>query len=350
MYRVVADLAPLWQTVRVIDTPPTSALDQAIELLKSLGMSGYEAKAYIALLGSSDPLNGYEVAKISGVPRSTIYETLSKLTSVGAAIPIRRRRSNATGASTYVAIPADTLIARYKREMGRRLDGLTSILPQFATRQEGYVVQNLSGRSDILRSMHDVMERAEKYLFLSVWPDEARAILPAVLAHGERGVEVTSLHYGPADGFPGRAFAHQYSDPESVQEILGCRIFSVVADHREAVIGAAEGDFIWGMWSDDPAVAMLAAEYIRHDIAIQVMANELADAGRVDFFENNPHFDFLRNSSRVCIAGMVRTLRASETDVSSPPPTGLIFEESQDESDVRQSGVIESGVLGGPAH
>lgn len=294
-------------------TESPSALDQAIELLKSLGMSGYEAKAYLALLGSPEPLNGYEVAKISGVPRSTIYETLSKLTSVGAAIPIRRRRTSTPGASTYVAIPADTLIARYKREMGRRLDGLTSILPQFATRQDGYVVQNVSGRSDILQSMHDVMERAEKYLFLSVWPDEARSILPAVLAHAERGVEVTSLHYGSVEGFPGRAFAHDYSNPESVQEILGCRIFSVVADHREAVIGASEGDFMWGMWSDDPAVAMLAAEYIRHDIAIQLMAAELAEVGRRDFFESNPQFDFLRNSSRVCIAGMVRNLRASTT-------------------------------------
>lgn len=312
--RPSAHLAPFWQTDEVSDS--SSALDQAIDLLKSLGMSGYEAKAYLALLGSPEPLNGYEVAKISGVPRSTIYETLAKLTSVGAAIPIRRRRTSTTGAGTYVAIPADTLIARYKREMGRRLDGLTSILPQFVTRQDGYVVQNLNGRSDILQSMHDVMEQAEKYLFLSVWPDEARALLPAVLGHVERGVEVTSLHYGSADGFPGRAFAHDYSSPDLVQKILGCRIFSVVADHREAVIGAAEGDFIWGMWSDDPAVAMLAAEYIRHDISIQLMAAELVEAGRRDFFESNPQFDFLRNSSQVCIAGMMRNLR-----VPSAPST-----------------------------
>ncbi len=295
----------------MVNSPQMTATDQAIDLLKSLGMSGYEAKAYLALLGASEPLNGYEVAKISGVPRSTIYETLSKLSAVGAAIPIHRRRSSATGASTYVAIPADTLIARYRRDMGRRLDGLTSILPQFASRQEGYVVQNLVGRSDILQRMHDVMESAEKYLFLSVWPDESRALLPATLTHFERGIEVTSLHYGPPDGFPGRAFTHHYSPPEVVQEILGCRIFSVVADHQQAVIGAAEGDFIWGMWSDDPAVAMLAAEYIRHDISIQLMAAELAAAGRAEFFQSDDCFNFLRNSSRVCIAGMMRSLRVT---------------------------------------
>jgi sugar-specific transcriptional regulator TrmB len=292
------------------DSQSISTIDQAIELLKSLGMSGYEAKAYLALLGSAEPLNGYEVAKVSGVPRSTIYETLAKLTSVGAAIPVRRREGRNGGAATYVAVPADTLIARYRRDVTRRLDGLTSILPQFSTRQEGYVVQNLTGNSDILQSMHDVIGKAEKYLFLSIWPNEAGAILPAVLEAHQRGVEVTSLHFGSPEAFPGRAFAHDFSSPELVIEILGCQIFSVVADHREAVIGASEGDFIWGLWSDNPAVAMLAAEYIRHDIAIQVMAAELAALGRANYLQGD-YFDFLRNSSRFCIESMMRTIRSS---------------------------------------
>src|SRR5262249_33872361 len=44
----------------------------SIERLQELGMSGYEAKAYIALVAAGEPLNGYEVAKRSGVPRSTV--------------------------------------------------------------------------------------------------------------------------------------------------------------------------------------------------------------------------------------------------------------------------------------
>ena len=66
-------------------TPPTSgtvaavSTDRALELLKDAGLSGYEGKAYLALLAAGEPLNGYEVAKASGVPRSTVYETLGKL-------------------------------------------------------------------------------------------------------------------------------------------------------------------------------------------------------------------------------------------------------------------------------
>lgn len=288
------------------DSQSTSDVVHAVEMLKSLGMSGYEAKAYLALLGSSEPLNGYEVAKISGVPRSTIYETLAKLTSVGAAIAVRRPQSRATAAGTYVAIPADTLIARYRRDMTRRIDGLTAVLPRFSSKKESYVVQNLVGRADIVERMQDVMERADKFLHLSFWPDEALEILPTLWRQHDRGVEVTSMYYGVPEGFPGRAFAHEYSSPEKVQSIVGCRMFSVVADHREALVGAAEGEFIWGMWSDDPAVAMLAAEYIRHDIVIQVMAKELDQFGKGEMFRNGEVFEYLRRTSRECLAGLLQ--------------------------------------------
>ena len=52
------------------------------------GMPGYEAKAYLALLTAGEPMNGYEVAKVSGVPRSTVYETLGKLVARGAVFEV----------------------------------------------------------------------------------------------------------------------------------------------------------------------------------------------------------------------------------------------------------------------
>ena len=41
------------------------SIEQAQELLKDAGLSGYEAKAYLALLAGGEPMNGYEVAKAS---------------------------------------------------------------------------------------------------------------------------------------------------------------------------------------------------------------------------------------------------------------------------------------------
>ena len=46
--------------------------------LQQLGFTAYEAKVYVALLGTQAPA-GYEVARHSGVPRSKVYEVLEKL-------------------------------------------------------------------------------------------------------------------------------------------------------------------------------------------------------------------------------------------------------------------------------
>ena len=53
-----------------------------VQAIESLGLSAYEAKAYFALLSES-PLTGYKLSKVSGVPRSRIYETIEKLTAKG---------------------------------------------------------------------------------------------------------------------------------------------------------------------------------------------------------------------------------------------------------------------------
>ncbi len=56
--------------------------EKGIAVLEELGFSNYEAKAYLALLRDA-PVTGYQLSKISGVPRSRIYETLEKLTRQG---------------------------------------------------------------------------------------------------------------------------------------------------------------------------------------------------------------------------------------------------------------------------
>jgi sugar-specific transcriptional regulator TrmB len=54
-------------------------------LLQQLGFSEYEARAYLALL-QRNPLNGYELAKLSGLPRANVYAALQKLEERGAVV------------------------------------------------------------------------------------------------------------------------------------------------------------------------------------------------------------------------------------------------------------------------
>ena len=63
--------------------------DEMIFLLKTFGFTESESRVYVALLESGS-CTGYEVSKISAVPRSKVYGVLESLVQKGAVVLTRR--------------------------------------------------------------------------------------------------------------------------------------------------------------------------------------------------------------------------------------------------------------------
>ncbi len=59
--------------------------------LKKIGLNEYESKAYLKLL-EDYPINGYNLSKISKVPRSRIYDVLNSLVEKQFVYEIKRRK------------------------------------------------------------------------------------------------------------------------------------------------------------------------------------------------------------------------------------------------------------------
>jgi HTH-type transcriptional regulator, sugar sensing transcriptional regulator len=270
--------------------------ERAIDLLKSTGMSGYEAKAYVALVQAGRPLNGYEIAKASGVPRSTVYETLGKLVARGAAFEVNAR-SNGTA---YLALPAETLIGRLRHELETTIDDLSGVLPALSAPATTHVVEHLHDVSDVVARAVDVVDSAREALFVSVWPEELEALRPALRRARQRRVEVSCIVFGSVDDdlmLLGRFYQHRFSNPEVVETRLGCRVFTVVADRSAVLVGAAEGNTTWGVWSDDPAVVLMAGEYVRHDIALQVIVERIGGSELEAIWTTDSVLEYLRSTS-----------------------------------------------------
>src|SRR5439155_5541838 len=86
-----------------------------VDQLTRLGLTKYEAKAYLALIrrGSS---TAAEVARIAGVPRQRIYDVLASLVERGLASTRPGRVVN------YVASPPDTAIERLVSDHKQAVD------------------------------------------------------------------------------------------------------------------------------------------------------------------------------------------------------------------------------------
>jgi HTH-type transcriptional regulator, sugar sensing transcriptional regulator len=272
--------------------------DRIVELLKTIGMSGYEAKAYVALVQAGVPLNGYEVAKSSGVPRSTVYETLGKLVARGAAFEVKVP-SNGTA---YLPLPAETLVRQLERELADTIGELEASLPALTVPSTAHLVQHVSGRVAVLDRAIDVIDGARSSIFASLWPDDLPLLLPALTAARQRGVDISCVAFGDADGELaqiGHVHEHRYSAPDVVLERLGCQIFTVVADRDAVLIGGTDEVGTWGMWSDDPAVVLVAAEYVRHDIALQIIVGRGGESSLDELWTRDPELERLRSAAAV---------------------------------------------------
>lgn len=275
-----------------------------IERLQHLGMSSYEAKGYLALIGAGGPLNGYEVAKRSGVPRSTVYETLAKLVARGAAFEVR----GSTDAVEYLPLPAKALLDRLDRDHADALDALGRMLPAIAAPPSAHLIHDLRGRESLLERARDLVAGARRELFVSVWPEEMEVLAREVAEASRRDVDISVLSFGEIADPVGHTYLHQLSAPDVVLENLGCRLFTLVADRQATVIGGVTETGAWGVYTDNPAVVLLAVEYVRHDIAIQLFGRRF-DAEEIrEFWREDPDMKRLRADRGLPAA----TLRAAD--------------------------------------
>jgi len=261
------------------------------ECLQELGMSGYEAKAYVALVAAGQPLNGYEVAKASGVPRSTVYETLAKLVARGAAYEVH----GADESMHYMPLPPTSLVSRLRRDFDSSLESLEDSLASVAVPPESHLIHNLGNREQIMERAADVVSGARRELFVSGWPDELTAIKPLVRRADRAGVDVSVMSFGEDDDPVGKTYCHKFSQPDVVLQNLGCRLLVVAADRAQVLIGGFLNGDAWGVYADDPAVVLVSVEYVRHDIAMQIIAERVGPEKIREFWTSDPEIARLRS-------------------------------------------------------
>src|SRR6266540_1866546 len=147
-----------------------------VALLQQLGFGGYEARAYIALLQRS-PLNGYELAKASGLPRSNIYPVLQKLEARGAVV-----RLEMPSGARYTPVPPQELMALLGNQFQHALDAAQRSLEALVVPAEDVYVQNLRGHTVLLDHAQTLLGAVNEPLLVNlvgwyIWHSIALATL-----------------------------------------------------------------------------------------------------------------------------------------------------------------------------
>ena len=116
---------------------------------------------------------------------------------------------------------------------------------------------------------------ARQNLFLSGWPKELERLLPRLEEAEARGVQVWVLVYGRLDVSLRRCYYHEPPSLEGrLSDVLPA--FVVVSDHGEALpASVSEAAPVTGLWTRNRGVALIAAEYVKHDIFLAALTQRL---------------------------------------------------------------------------
>jgi HTH-type transcriptional regulator, sugar sensing transcriptional regulator len=232
-----------------------AGLDELVQRLQALGFSQYEARAYCALLQKS-PANGHEVAKTAGIPTSKIYETLERLHQKGAVLV---QRSEPT---LWAPVPHRDLVAGLRQRMEATFSAVEQGLAQLGHEQDTKLTWTLSGHGHVVDSMRAVIDRAREGVTAVIPAAELAALAGPLRSAAERGVAVDLVtDDGAAADLPDGDGLRVRRRPDPGPD--GDRLAVVVGDGVETVLADLGRERPAGMWTHDPAVALLAGQHQR---------------------------------------------------------------------------------------
>lgn len=247
-----------------------SGSDAAVQSLQRLGFSEYEARAYVALLRSSG-LNGYEVAKHSGIPRANIYPVLDKLVGRGALLVIKGE-----GGPRYAPVEPDRLVNRIESEQNEALQNTAESLRAIKAAPQTEEILSARGYSALIDHAASAIREAHEYVLLALFPNEAQRLEREMADAEARGVLVTILCLTgcPADCGFCRGHAYRYRVTPPTQS----RWFIAAVDGKALVAGQIDAADAGVLLTRQPMLVELTGAYIRQSIAMASVIEDLGPA------------------------------------------------------------------------
>jgi Cd2+/Zn2+-exporting ATPase len=242
----------------------------SIAKLVQIGFSEYEAKAYLGLLKKS-PVSGYELSKLSGVPRSMIYEVAGKLTARGAAMTLQ-----VSGSAKYAPVAADEFLDQFHREQETLINSLREDLNSYSGAPDLEYVWNIEGHENIIAKAVEMLNQAQVRIYLALVPETFPALRPALKKAIKRGVRVVVYTTEELE-LPGGQVVVAHVARETLGQARGLGLILVI-DGEEVLVGEwLSATQARASWAGTPLIVFIAEHHLRTDLYLPQILSLLGD-------------------------------------------------------------------------
>jgi sugar-specific transcriptional regulator TrmB len=245
-------------------------MSEPVSVLQQLGFTEYKARANVALLQRS-PLNGYELAKESGLPRANIYTVLQRLEERGAVV-----RQDTPSRARYRAVAPRELTGRIGGQIQANLARAEQALGELASPPEDRNVWNMRDYPALVEHARTLVNAAQIQLLVAISPEEAHALADFFVAAQVREVRLVTLCTAACPSECGSCRGQIYKYRVTPEQ--RSRWLMVVADAAEIVAGEIDDTAATrAIRTTQPLLVHLVTWYIRHSIALAAVLTDLGE-------------------------------------------------------------------------
>ncbi|MCX7614652.1 MAG: hypothetical protein N2Z65_02715 [Clostridiales bacterium] len=254
-------------------------MERMIQVLRRFNYTESEAKVYLSLL-QNGPQTGYEVSKISGVPRSKVYNVLEMLVNRGVVV-------TTPGSKTvmYKAEPLERLNNLIQASVEEGVNELRREAEKFAHPIDDEQIWKMSGYQSIMDKCKEMIRTSKKELMIQIWQEELTEDMEQLLLKKEKELNLLVILYDCEEKYRTRLkqiYRHGF-EKDRLRE-TGYRWITIVADGEEMLHASIRNtSSAEAAYTKNTSMVYFAKEYVRHDAYCLRMIDVLQDQVRDRF-------------------------------------------------------------------
>lgn len=243
-------------------------------MLQKFGFSQYESKVFEVLASSEEPMDATSMVKYSGVPKSKIYEVISRMIEKGMILDSVSEKKK-----LYTALPLPLVIEKLSSEFQDHVKELKSNTYKRAYYDEH--VWSLKVDSSIRAQSKQLVQDAKKSVKISAWKDDFLEYLPLLEEKEASGVDVEALVVGEME--TNLMNVHTLVPATEHHSLERFRL--IIVDEREVIFAGMEHHSWQALKTSSKPFIKVFTEFFYHDVALAKI--------------NEKHFDLLMNDEEI---------------------------------------------------
>ncbi len=232
-------------------------------MLKEFGFSQYESKVYEVLVSSETALDTTMIVKYSGVPKTKIYEVLSRMIDKGMIMEAVSEKKK-----MYTALPLDLAVERLTAEFEANIRSFKEKTTKKTFSDDK--VWTFKMQASIVAQNKELIRNAKQSIRISAWNDNFLEYVPLLEEKEKQGLDVKAHVVGETHA--GIKNLHFFIPTE--EDVFLERFQLLVVDDKEIIFATAEEDAWQAIRTKSLPFVKVFSEFFFHDVVLTAIMDK----------------------------------------------------------------------------